>query len=493
MPAENGAGPELLRPVPGVPEWLVRKHLAFPFACEDGVLRVAMAEPDRVEALDDLRLATGLRVEAVGVPAEEVRQAIGRWYGAPEMEEALQQAGGAAEEAEEVSDQDAPVVRLVDGLIEQAVSERASDLHLSPERSRTAVRLRVDGMLRDAAEFPRRLHRAVVNRIKVMANLDIAETRLPQDGRIRLRQPEGVDLRVSVLPTVHGEQVVLRVLDQGRVVPDLESLGYGPRDLEVIRRAVSAPYGLVLLTGPTGSGKTTTLYAALKEVVSREKHVVTVEDPPEYEMPGVSQVAVNTRAGLTFAAALRAILRQDPDVVMVGEIRDPETARIAVQAAMTGHLVLSTLHTNDACSAPARLADMGVEPYLVASCLLCVAAQRLVRLACLRCAEEVDLPRGTPERLALGLGDGPVRVRRGRGCAHCGGTGYRGRVAVAEVLAVDRVCRDLVRRAAPVEELRRAAEAAGMVPLARAAAEKVLAGLTPPQEVMRVVFSPLCE
>jgi type IV pilus assembly protein PilB len=481
------------RPPEGVPEWLVRKHCAFPFAREGGVLRLAVAVP-RVEVLDDFALATGCRVEAEVFAEEEIRQAIRRWYGTPEVERAVAAASSAEDEGEEeVTEPDAPVVRLVDGLISQAVSDGASDVHITPERDRTVVRFRIDGVLRDVAEIPRKVHQAVVTRVKVMAGLDIAERRLPQDGRIRLREPGRVDLRVSVLPTVRGEQVVMRVLDQARVVPDLETLGYGERELSLIRKAVAAPYGLVLLTGPTGSGKTTTLYAALKEVVSRERSVITVEDPPEYDMPGVSQVAVNPKAGLTFAAALRAILRQDPDVVMVGEIRDPETARIAVQAAMTGHLVLSTMHTNDAASAPVRLADMGVEPYLVASCLLCVAAQRLLRLVCPRCAEEYELPPDAPERVVLGLDSGPVAVRRGRGCPSCGRTGYRGRTAVAEVMFTDRGLRELIRRGAPAEALRDLAVSSGMVPLKQAALEKLLSGATTVQEVVRVVCSPLAE
>lgn len=480
-------------PVPGVPEALVRRHQVFPFARDGGMLYVAMADPADVVALDDLRLATGYQVVPEVASPEDIERAIQRWYGAPGVEEAVRMAASSAPEELEESegDPDAPVVRLVDGLIGQAVAEGASDLHFEPERARTIVRLRVDGILRDVMEVPKRLHPSVVTRVKVMAGLDIADRRLPQDGRIRLRDPRLIDLRVSVLPTIHGEAVVMRVLDTARVVPTLESLGYDPADLKKIRRAVSAPYGMVLLTGPTGSGKTTTLYAALKEILSREKNVVTVEDPPEYEMSGVRQVAVNPKAGLTFASALRAILRQDPDIVMVGEIRDSETAKIAVQAAMTGHLVLSTLHTNDAASAPVRLMDMGVEPYLVASCLLCVAAQRLVRVVCPNCGQRYELTPDAPERYALGLDSEPVWLRRGKGCPSCGGSGYRGRTAVAEVMVVDRAGRELIRSGASADEIRDAAVKAGMVPLREAALRKVLTGESTVQEVMRVVFSGL--
>ena len=353
------------------------------------------------------------------------------------------------------------------------------------------VRYRVDGVLREAMRLPRALHQALVSRIKVMAGLDIANRLTPQDGRIRLREPREVDLRVSTLPTTLGEAAVLRVLDRTRAVPRLETLGYSGENLAKIRAAVSKPYGLVLVTGPTGSGKTTTLYAALSEVVSPLVNVITVEDPPEYEMEGVRQVAVNARAGLTFAAALRAILRQDPDVVMVGEIRDAETAKIAVQAALTGHLVLSTLHTNDAASAPARLVDMGAEPYLVASCLLCVVAQRLVRKVCPDCAESYEPPPDSPVWgfLGNGAGNGAASLRRGRGCPSCGRTGYRGRTCVAEVMAASRAIRDLVRRNADADAVRDQAVREGMVPLVEDARRKALEGTTTPEEAMRVAAS----
>ncbi|NHM28137.1 Flp pilus assembly complex ATPase component TadA [Desulfofundulus sp. TPOSR] len=466
-----------------IPESLVLRHRVFPLRVENGKLYVAVADPLDVRAADEFRYATGLEVVPEVATQEEIDRAVRRWYGTTDVGEFP------GEEVPEEGDDAAegPAAKLAEDVIAGALAEGASDVHIEPEKSRTVVRYRVDGTLRDVMEVPRKMHAPLVSRIKVMAGMDIAEKRLPQDGRIRLKRPREVDLRVSTLPTVAGEAVVLRILDRTRTVPKLDALGYSGENLEKLRRAVKMPYGLVLLTGPTGSGKTTTLYAALSEVVSREINVITVEDPPEYELPSVRQVAVNPKAGLTFASALRAILRQDPDVIMVGEIRDPETAKIAVQAAMTGHLVLSTLHTNDAASAPVRLVDMGVEPYLAASCLLCVAAQRLVRLVCPKCAEEYVPSSDSP---AWGFLNGErVSLRRGKGCPWCGHTGYRGRTAVTEVMAVTRGIRELVRKGASADEVKTLAVSEGMVLLGEEARKKVLAGLTTPEEAMRVAAS----
>lgn len=471
-------------PFRDVPEELVVRHQVFPLRAENGKLYVATADPLDVRAADELRFATGLEVVPEVATLDEVGRAIRRWYGAADAGKFL---GEEVPEEETDDVAEGPAARLAEDLIAGALAEGASDVHIEPQKGCTVVRYRVDGTLRDVMEVPKRMHAPLVSRIKVIAGLDIAEKRLPQDGRIRLRKPREVDLRVSTLPTVAGEAVVVRVLDRTRTVPKLDALGYSGENLERIRRAVRAPYGLVLLTGPTGSGKTTTLYAALSEIVSREINVVTVEDPPEYDLSGVRQVAVNPKAGLTFAAALRAILRQDPDVILVGEVRDPETAKIAVQAAMTGHLVLSTLHTNDAASAPVRLADMGVEPYLVASCLLCVATQRLMRLVCSRCTEEYEPPPDSPVWAFLNGGRGALR--RGKGCPWCGHTGYRGRTAVAEVMAVTKEIRDLIKENAPAGEIKALALSGGMMPLAEDARRKALAGMTTPEEAMRVAGS----
>lgn len=478
-------------PAPGVPEEMALRHRVFPLRAEGGRLHVATADPLDLAALDEVRYATGLEVvPEVATPAE-VERALRRWYG-PSSGDMTVDAGWDDTDAAEDSAQ-GPAVRAAVEIINGALAEGASDIHVEPKKDCAVVRYRVDGVLREAMRLPKRMHPAVVSRLKVMAGLDIADRRLPQDGRIRVREPREMDLRVSTLPTTMGEAVVMRVLDRSRTVPKLEALGYSGENLARIRRAISMPYGLVLVTGPTGSGKTTTLYAALSEVVSPFINVITVEDPPEYELEGVRQVAVNVKAGLTFATALRAILRQDPDVVMVGEIRDPETAKIAVQAALTGHLVLSTLHTNDAASAPARLVDMGVEPYLVASCLLCVVAQRLVRTVCRECAEPYEPPPDSPVWGFLNGGaageNGARSLRRGRGCPACGRTGYRGRTSVAEVMVATRSLRELIRQSADADRVKDQAVKEGMVPLLEDARRKALAGVTTPEEAMRVAAS----
>jgi len=483
---ERVKGLEAVRPAVEIPADLARKYRVFPVRAEGGTLYAAMDDPADVGAADALRLATGMNVVPLVCTPREMEAALKKWYG----DGAPEDAGGAAapEEEEAGTLVDSPAVRLVREVLEAALAEGASDVHFEPGRGKMRVRFRVDGRLRLHSEHPARLHGPAVSRLKVMAGLDITERRVPQDGRIRLTAPREADFRVSVLPTVYGEKVVLRVFDRMRSVPRLEELGYGGAALERLKRALAAPYGMLLVTGPTGSGKTTTLYAALARVVSGEVNALTVEDPPEYEVPGVCQVAVNPKAGLDFATALRSILRQDPDVIMVGEIRDSETARVAVQAALTGHLVLSTLHTNDAASAPVRLVDMGVEPYLVASALLCVAAQRLVRLVCPRCKETVPLEPDSPASDFMASAGMPSTTARGRGCARCGGTGYRGRTALAEVMAVTRGVRELIRRGASADEIRELAVREGMVPLTEEARRKAAAGEITVDDALKAVF-----
>jgi len=476
-------------PAADFPADLALKHKVFPLSAEGGKVRVATSDPLDLAAFDEVRYATGMEVlPEVATPAE-VERALRRWYGTGADAEVLSVDWSEPEEGEEDS-AEGPAARAAVEIIKGALEEGASDIHIEPHRTATVVRYRVDGLLREVMRLPRGIHRALVSRIKVMAGLDIANRFLPQDGSIKVKEPREVDFRVSTLPTTLGEVAVLRVLDRSRAAPKLEALGYSGENLARIRKAASMPYGLVLVTGPTGSGKTTTLYAVLSEVVSPFINVITVEDPPEYELENVRQVAVNPRAGLTFAAALRAILRQDPDVIMVGEIRDPETAKIAVQSALTGHLVLSTLHTNDAASAPTRLVDMGVEPYLVASCLLCVVAQRLVRTICPNCAESYTPPSESPVWGFLnGGGPASFSLRRGKGCPACGRTGFRGRTAVAEVMIVTRRIRELIRRGADSDAVRDTAVEEGMVPLVQDARQKALAGITTPEEAMRVAAS----
>lgn len=478
-------------PAPGVSEEMALRYRIFPLRAEKGRIYIATSDPLDFAALDEVRYATGFEVvPEVATPAE-IERALRRWYGPGGGDMAVDIGWEDSDAAED--DAEGPAVRAAVEIINGALAEGASDIHIEPKKDYAVVRYRVDGVLREVMTLPKKMHPAVVSRLKVMAGLDIADRRLPQDGRIRVREPREVDLRVSTLPTTMGEAVVMRVLDRSRTVPKLEALGYSGENLAKIRKAINMPYGLVLVTGPTGSGKTTTLYAALSEVVSPLINVITVEDPPEYELEGVRQVAVNVKAGLTFATALRAILRQDPDVVMVGEIRDPETAKIAVQAALTGHLVLSTLHTNDAASAPARLVDMGVEPYLVASCLLCVVAQRLVRMVCQECAEPYEPPSDSPVWGFLNgraTAENDVRsLRRGRGCPACGRTGYRGRTSVAEVMVATRTLRELIRQSADADRVKDQAVSEGMVPLLEDARRKALAGITTPEEAMRVAAS----
>ncbi|HHV63078.1 MAG TPA: Flp pilus assembly complex ATPase component TadA [Firmicutes bacterium] len=506
-----------------VPESLARRHKVFPVELRDGALTLAMADPLDVFAIDDVRIAAGYDIRPVIAAEGQILDAIAKYYGSKEsiedivkvIEDVEVTAGAFGDDADGGDDiatdklrqmiDEAPVVRLVNTIIAQGIRERASDIHIEPQERNVRIRYRVDGVLRDVLQAPRRLQAAIASRIKIMANIDIAERRMPQDGRVQLRvEGEDVDLRVSTLPTIYGEKVVARVQRTRGSMPTIEELGFSATSARLLRSATSRPYGMILVTGPTGSGKTLTLYALLAELNSVEKNIVTVEDPVEFRLPGINQVQTNPRTGLTFAAGLRAILRQDPDVVMVGEIRDRETADIAIRFALTGHLVLSTLHTNDAASALVRLVEMGIEPFLVASSVSLVAGQRLVRLICPQCKERYDPGREiwerwaefiSPEYAAPGHtapgdmvpGDAADAIfYRGRGCPHCGNTGYYGRTAIEEIMSVNEAIRGLLVRGATAEEIRRAAVASGMKSMAFAGARKVMEGATTPEEVMRV-------
>ncbi|HEX2092408.1 MAG TPA: ATPase, T2SS/T4P/T4SS family [Longimicrobiaceae bacterium] len=462
-----------------------------------GVLRVLAAGAPDLQALDDLRWIYGAEPVVEIVPEDELETEFLR----VEEEQAetaatliaslhTGEAEPASEEAGEgdllAQAQEVPVVRLVNLLLLEALESRASDLHLEAGRGRVQVRYRVDGVLVDAPSPPAALVPAVVGRLKVMAELDVAERRRPQDGRVRLRLEErSVDVRVSTLPTLHGESVVLRLLEsEGRRL-GVEDLGMAPDTRARFAALLACPHGVLLTTGPTGSGKTTTLYAALEQIRTGREKIVTVEDPVEYALGGVAQVPVNRKAGVTFASALRSILRQDPDVILVGEMRDTETAEICVQAALTGHLVLSTLHTNDAAGALVRLTDLEVEPYLVASTVEGVLAQRLVRVVCRHCAEEHPVPPPVMREMEA-AGFPGSRFRRGRGCPECRGTGYRGRTGVYELLSVDEEIRAEVLRGRGVGTLRQIALAHGMRPLRSDGWRQVAAGVTTPEEVLRV-------
>ena len=475
-------------------------HALMPLRREEGKLLTATwAEVLDERALDDLRLIAGVPITLVKLPEADVRAAIRRTYSSDAMT-AEGVIAGLGDDVRAVSETDsalddlvslaneAPVVKIVNLLLLEALDTRASDVHLESYQNGLRVRYRVDGVLQDAIAPPPRLAAAVVSRLKIMAELDIAERRVPQDGRIRLRMHDRqVDVRVSTLPTLHGESVVLRLLDKesGRI--DLEALGMGPDTLVRFDKVIAKPHGIVLSTGPTGSGKTTTLYAAVDRIRTGREKILTVEDPVEYELPGVPQVPVNEKVGLTFANALRALLRQDPDVMLVGEIRDQETADIATHAALTGHLVLSTLHTNDAATALTRLVDLGIEPYLVASTVEAVLAQRLVRRICESCRRPVELT--AEQRAALGDAASELgEVWEGEGCEQCRGTGYSGRTGIYELLVMEPEIREAVLGDTTISagRLQVLAREAGMKLLREDGLRVVAEGLTTVEEVLRV-------
>jgi type II secretion system protein E len=476
------------------PKYL-RQYAACPIALEGSTLTVATADPSNPLLVDELRQTLGLSIALCVAPRQAILEAIERTYGAStalqKIVEGMGPADGDGEREEDITQLrdmafEAPVVRLVNLLIEEAVASEASDIHIEPSEDTLRVRYRIDGILYDLEAPPRRLQAAVTSRIKLMAELNIAERRLPQDGRIRMTlNARRVDIRVSSVPTIHGESIVMRLLDRSSVFMPFDKLGFSPEITRVFDRLINQPNRIVLVTGPTGSGKTTTLYAALDKINAPEKKIITIEDPVEYQLKGVNQIAVRPKIGLTFASGLRHIVRQDPDVVMVGEIRDLETAEIAIQAALTGHLVFSTLHTNDAPGAITRLQDMGAEPYLIASVLSGVLAQRLVRRICQSCRtpHEPD----PADLLAIGVTDSQgVKLYRGEGCEACRKTGYRGRIGIYELFVISEDIRSLILRRAPSHEIRRAAVESGMVSLREDGWAKARAGLTTIEEILRV-------
>ena len=480
-----------------VPEPVARKHVLIPVFRIGQSLTVAMEDPLSFLAIDELRHKTKCEIKTVVATETQIRQAIDQYYGASgtiaEVAKVIQQAN--LPHRDEEAAQEAPVIRLVNLVIMQAVKERASDIHIEPGDGVLRTRFRIDGMLREVAGPPAHLHSAAVSRIKVLAQLDIAEKRKPQDGRFRLSmESKEIDLRVSVIPTQYGEKVVLRLLDSAQALLSLEQLGLDAGMRSQVERLIRAPHGIILVTGPTGSGKTTTLYAGLHLINAAERNIITIEDPVEYRLAGVNQVQVNPKAELTFASALRAFLRQDPDVIMVGEIRDRETAEIGIQAALTGHLVLSTLHTNDAASALTRLVDMGVEPFLIASSVIGILAQRLVRVVCHKCQQSYQPDANIAAEFQLESG---VRLIRGTGCSGCHQTGYRGRIGIFEVLTMTDSIKNLVVAKAAAHAIRSAAGspsaasavgvgAMAMRSLREDGLAKVRGGLTTIEEVMRV-------
>jgi general secretion pathway protein E len=493
--------PETERPLPGValPISFLRAKLLLPIALSDGTLTVAMADPLDADAREAVARATGKRVEALAGTEEELREAIEKTYGdsGASMERIVEQVSDEVPETpagDERVEQligvasEAPIIRLVNFVMARAIERGASDIHLEPYEKALRVRYRIDGVLEDVESPPRRLQTAIISRIKIMARLNIAESRLPQDGRVKLRiGGKEIDFRVSTIPTLYGESVVIRILDQSSVPLNMGTLGFFPDTLSAFRPIVSAPYGMVLVTGPTGSGKTTTLYAALQEIKSPERKVITIEDPVEYQIPGVIQIQVKPQIGLTFASGLRSIVRQDPDVILVGEIRDRETAEIAIHSALTGHMVLSTLHTNDAAGAVTRLLEMGVEEYLLPSCLMGVLAQRLVRTICDACSAPREVPQPLREEVLRESGafpEGDLRI--GRGCEACAGTGYRGRSGIFELLPVTEGVKELILARADSGAIREKAVREGMRLLRDDGWEKVRIGITTIEEVLRV-------
>jgi type IV pilus assembly protein PilB len=476
-----------------------RRYLSIPVRRDpDGTLVVAMADPQDLPALDDLRMIVGEQIRPALAMPEAIMAHVGVGSVVEELAANLGEIHERSRDVQVASDlavgeSDGPVIRFVNSVIARAVSERASDVHIEPQDGELVVRFRVDGVLRTATSVPATRGPAIVSRIKVMSDLDIAERRVPQDGRVGLRiGDQELDLRVATLPTVGGESVVVRILDRSNVVLDLAELGFSGQTLARFDTCYRQPHGLVLVTGPTGSGKTSTMYATLAQLNDSERKIITVEDPVEYRLPGVNQVQVRPKAGLTFASGLRSMLRCDPDVIMVGEIRDPETARIAVEAALTGHLVLATIHTNDAASAVVRLTEMGIEPFLIASSLRGVLAQRLARRLCPQCREPTPVPQAaladiiTFEGALADLPD-PVAIHRPRGCSRCTGSGYRGRFGLAEMLVVsESIERLIVSRAAAIE-IRAVARAEGMRTMGDEGLAGVLTGHTSLEELGRVV------
>ncbi len=484
-----------------VPIKIVLDAEVVPIARHNGTITVALADPFAVERIDEIRLLTGCTVEPVIATPTDIREALRRHYGlgAESLDRATQEIPSfALLEDEDASEEnalemaeDAALVQFVNQLLLEAVRDRASDVHVEPAEHELRIRNRIDGVLHDVSVPPqiKRFQAAITSRLKIMAELDIAEKRLPQDGRIKLRaEGREVDVRVSIIPTLFGESVVLRLLDREGEMIRLTDIGMAGDTLETYREIMSVPYGIFLVTGPTGSGKTTSLYAGMSELDHSERKIITIEDPVEYRLPGASQINVRSKIGLSFAAGLRSILRHDPDIVMVGEIRDRETAEIAIQAALTGHLVLSTLHTNDAASSITRLVDMGVEPYLVASTVEGVMAQRLVRKVCPSCVEE---HRVDDDELAhrilhnMGVEDIEV-IRRGKGCDDCRGTGYRGRIGIFELFPLDDEAREITLVRASAEKLRQYAREHGIRALREDGIRLVRDGRTTPEEVLRV-------
>jgi type IV pilus assembly protein PilB len=481
------------------------KNLVLPLSRTLRSLTVAMVDPLDILLIDNLKQLTGCEINPVIATKSDISKAIEEFYGKSAMLREAVEASYDISSVDEISrsmdaeapDQElsldkliaraeeAPVVKLVDLIIRQAIDEGASDIHIEPFKEKISLRYRIDGKLYEIPPPAKHMHLPIISRIKILAKLDIAEKRLPQDGAFLVKIDERpIDIRVSSLPTIYGEKIVMRILDRTQVVLDLNQMGFDPKQLEHIRKAINSPYGLVFMTGPTGSGKTTTLYAILSEIRSSTKNILTIEDPVEYKLDGINQVQIKPEIGLTFAAALRSFLRQDPDIMLVGEVRDLETAQICIRSALTGHLVLSTLHTNDAPSAVTRLMDIGIEPYMVGPSLLLVVAQRLLRKLCPDCKEAYEV--ADEQRVSLKIK--AELLYRPKGCQKCNHTGYRGRSCIAEIMVISNEIQNLINQSASFQKLREVARAAGMQTLYESAMKKVEIGITSLEEAISVTL-----
>jgi type IV pilus assembly protein PilB len=494
-----------------VPENVARKLKVLPVARKNGKLTLAMKNPLDIFAIDEVRMMTGIDVEPTIASEEDIITVIARLYRrqvnvSEQVDSVIKEfdtgdidfGGHSGVDEEDISieqlrelSEEAPVIKLANLIVSRGISDGGSDIHIEPAKDYVRVRLRVDGILQEIMRVPKKVQASLISRFKIMAEMDIATKRSPQDGRIgAVIDGRQFDFRVSTLPSVFGEKVVLRILDKSSVSVGLHKLGMLPETLEKFESLISRTYGIILVTGPTGSGKSTTLYSVLSKLNSGEKNILTIEDPVEYELEGLTQVQINVRAGLTFPAGLRTMLRQDPDIAMIGEIRDAETATIATEAALTGHLVLSTLHTNDAPGAMTRMVDMGIEPFLIASSVIGVVAQRLVRVVCPKCKEQYTPPRDAVGRLGIEFeSDAKVTFYRGRGCDHCRGSGYKGRIGVYELMLMNDRLRDLVLQKSSSHLLREAAIDAGMKTLKDDAVAKILLGQTTLEECLRVIYA----
>jgi len=485
-----------------IPQEFALKNSVIPLSRTLRSLTVAMADPLDIILLDNVKKLTNCEVNPVIATRSDINKAIEEFYGKSAMLKEAVEASynittAAVKDESELGEEElsldkliaraeeAPVVKLVDLIIRQAIDERASDIHVEPFKDTISLRYRIDGKLYEIPPPAKHLHLPIISRIKILARLDIAEKRLPQDGAILVRIDERpIDLRVSTIPTIYGEKVVLRILDRSSVVLDLNRMGFEPQQLEGMRKMMNSPYGLIFLTGPTGSGKTTTLYAMLSEIKNPAKNIITIEDPVEYKLEGINQVQIKSEIGLTFSTALRSFLRQDPDIMLVGEVRDLETAQICIRSALTGHLVLSTLHTNDAASAVTRLMDIGIEPYMISPSLLMVVAQRLLRRLCPDCKEAYE---PTPDQLKS-IKLKTELIYRPKGCAKCSQIGYKGRVCISEIMVINEEIRSLISQRASFQKIRDTAKAAGMQTLYESAIKKAESGTTSLEEALAITL-----